>query len=179
MKDELGFLAYETRFHTPSVSSESHTSLYYSYEVAGLHVVMLGCYTDFDRHSKQYKWLKKDLAKVDRSRTPWLIVGMHAPWYNSNVAHQGEVESMRSSMETLLFENGVDAVFAGKLVCQCCSSRPDSFAKSFSKAHSMMPYPSCCIMYVNATYIGKHNEKKCASIYRCHCTHDCMQYWIR
>ena len=76
---------------------------------------MLGCYTDFDRHSKQYKWLKKDLAKVDRSRTPWLIVGMHAPWYNSNVAHQGEVESMRSSMETLLFENGVDAVFAGEL----------------------------------------------------------------
>lgn len=84
-------------------------------QVAGLHVIMLGCYTDFDRHSKQYKWLKKDLAKVDRSRTPWLVVGMHAPWYNSNVAHQGEVESMRSSMETLLFENGVDAVFAGEL----------------------------------------------------------------
>lgn len=111
VKDELGFLAYNTRFHTQSASSG--TSLYYSYEVAGLHVIMLGCYTDFDRHSKQYKWLKQDLAKVDRSRTPWLLVGMHAPWYNSNVAHQGEVESMRSSMETLLFENGVDAVFAG------------------------------------------------------------------
>lgn len=111
--DELGFLAYNTRFHTQSASSG--TSLYYSYEVAGLHVIMLGCYTDFDRHSKQYKWLKQDLANVDRSRTPWLLVGMHAPWYNSNVAHQGEVESMRSSMETLLFENGVDAVFAGNV----------------------------------------------------------------
>lgn len=43
VKDELGFLAYETRFHTSSVSSESHISLYCSYEVAGLHVIMLGC----------------------------------------------------------------------------------------------------------------------------------------
>lgn len=33
VKDKLGFLAYNTRFHVPSVSSESHTSLYYSYQV--------------------------------------------------------------------------------------------------------------------------------------------------
>lgn len=58
-------------------------------------------------------WLKADLAAVDRSRTPWLVVGMHAPWYNSNTAHQGEVEDMRRSMEGLLFSYGVDLVFAG------------------------------------------------------------------
>ena len=113
VKGELGFLAYEKRFHTPSVFSESNTNLYYSYEVAGLHVIMLGCYVDFSRKSEQYQWLEKDLAKVDRSRTPWLIVGMHAPWYNSNVAHQGEMEGMRSTMESLLYQYGVDMVFAG------------------------------------------------------------------
>ena len=36
----------------------------------------------------QYTWLEEDLATVDRSRTPWLIVLLHAPWYNSYNAHQ-------------------------------------------------------------------------------------------
>lgn len=58
-------------------------------------------------------WLKRDLAAVDRSRTPWLVVGMHAPWYNSNMAHQLEVEDMRLVMEPLLFSYGVDLIFAG------------------------------------------------------------------
>lgn len=38
--------------------------------------------------SAQYAWLLRDLAGVDRARTPWLIVSFHAPWYNSNYAHQ-------------------------------------------------------------------------------------------
>lgn len=42
VKDELGFLAYETRPHTSSLSCESNISLFYSDEVAGLHVIMLG-----------------------------------------------------------------------------------------------------------------------------------------
>ena len=111
---------------------------------------------------------------VDRGRTPWVIVVMHAPWYNSNYAHQvpaarlpcivwcgvaahgaacrcealgparraararwlapraasgaaataappgyrpclvqGEGEPMREAMEALLYEHGVDFVFAG------------------------------------------------------------------
>lgn len=62
----------------------------------------------------QMAWLRADLAAVDRSRTPWLIVGMHAPWYNSNAAHWGEVEDMRRSMEGLLYSYGVDLVFAGE-----------------------------------------------------------------
>lgn len=41
---------------------------------------MLGCYVDYGRDSAQYAWLQRDLAAIDRSRTPWVIVGMHAPW---------------------------------------------------------------------------------------------------
>ena len=43
---------------------------------------------DYARASEQYAWLLRDLAAVDRSRTPWLLVVMHAPWSNSNYAHQ-------------------------------------------------------------------------------------------
>ena len=39
---------------------------------------------------------------------------MQAPWYNSNTAHQGEVDDMRDDLEPILYEHGVDVVFAGK-----------------------------------------------------------------
>jgi hypothetical protein len=38
---------------------------------------------------------------------------VHAPWYNSNEAHQGEGGAMRDAMEALLYGARVDAVFAG------------------------------------------------------------------
>ncbi|CAL8470424.1 g9966 [Coccomyxa elongata] len=108
-----GFLAYETRFWFPSKESRSYSPFYYSYEVAGAHVLMLGCYVEYGTDSEQYAWLLQDLAGVDRGRTPWVIVAMHAPWYNSNKAHQHEVDDMLEAMEEVLFQHGVDVVFAG------------------------------------------------------------------
>ena len=55
------------------------------------------------------------MKKVDRGRTPWIVVLIHAPWYNSNTAHQGESESvdMKAAMEGLIYQARVDVVFAG------------------------------------------------------------------
>ncbi|KAF5767765.1 putative Acid phosphatase [Helianthus annuus] len=108
-----GFKAYNARWPMPYEESGSNSNLYYSFDVVGTHIIMLGSYTDFSVDSDQYKWLMNDLAKVDRSLTPWLIVLLHAPWYNSNMAHQGEGESMRLAMEKMLYDSGVDMVFAG------------------------------------------------------------------
>ena len=69
---------------------------------------------------KQYQWLKEDLAKVDRSVTPWLIATTHPPWYNSYRAHYREVECMRQSMEDLLYEYGVDVMLHGHV----CATKP-------------------------------------------------------
>ncbi|XP_042511623.1 purple acid phosphatase 22-like [Macadamia integrifolia] len=107
------FKAYNARWLMPFEESGSTSNLYYSFEVAGVHIVMLGSYTDFNVTSNQYKWLKADLAKVDRGRTPWLVVLIHVPWYNTNLAHEGEGESMRKAMEGLLYQARVDIVFAG------------------------------------------------------------------
>ncbi|KAG0555199.1 hypothetical protein KC19_12G152000 [Ceratodon purpureus] len=109
------FLAFNTRWEMPYNESGSNSNLYYSFEVAGVHVLMLGSYAEFDSSSAQYKWLQADLAKVDRTKTPWLIAMLHAPWYNSNTAHQGETEStdMMAAMETLLYQHNVDILFAG------------------------------------------------------------------
>lgn len=108
-----GFKAYNARWVMPFRESGSTSNLYYSFDVVGVHVVMLGSYTDFDAGSDQFQWLQADLNKVDRRRTPWLVVLLHAPWYNTNTAHKGEGESMRKAMEELLYRARVDVVFAG------------------------------------------------------------------
>ncbi|CAL9205624.1 unnamed protein product [Musa hybrid cultivar] len=108
------FVAYDSRWPMPYEESGSASNLYYSFDVAGaVHVVMLGSYADFNASSAQYKWLVADLAKVDRRITPWLVALLHAPWYNTNLAHQGEGESMRQAMESLLYRARADVVFAG------------------------------------------------------------------
>ncbi|CAM8957583.1 unnamed protein product [Rhodiola kirilowii] len=107
------FIAYNARWKMPFKESGSSSNLYYSFEVAGTHIIMLGSYTDYDEFSDQYSWLKADLAKVNRERTPWLLVLLHVPWYNSNEAHQGEGDSMMAAMEPLLYAAKVDIVFAG------------------------------------------------------------------
>ncbi|TQD83320.1 hypothetical protein C1H46_031107 [Malus baccata] len=111
--ENFGFMAYNARWQMPYQESGSTSNLYYSFEVAGTHVIMLGSYAEFDAESDQYKWLQADLAKIDRKVTPWVVVLLHAPWYNTNTAHKGEGESMRQAMEELLYKARVDVVFAG------------------------------------------------------------------
>ncbi|CAA0837854.1 Probable purple acid phosphatase 20 [Striga hermonthica] len=109
------FTSYNARWAMPHGESGSPSNLFYSFEAAEAHVLMLGSYADFEPGSEQYRWLESDLRKVDRGRTPWLVAVVHAPWYNTNEAHQGEYESsgMRKSMEDLLYRARVDVVFAG------------------------------------------------------------------
>ena len=33
------------------------------------------------KYTSQYKWLEEDLPKVNRTKTPWLIVLMNSPYY--------------------------------------------------------------------------------------------------
>ncbi|KAJ3703568.1 hypothetical protein LUZ61_007273 [Rhynchospora tenuis] len=108
------FVAYNSRWPMPFSLSSSPSNLFYSFDVASsVHVIMLGSYADYGTDSDQYKWLQSDLAKVDRNKTPWLIALIHAPWYNTNEAHQNEGEDMRKAIEPLLYEARVDVVFAG------------------------------------------------------------------
>ncbi|GAB2221479.1 hypothetical protein Droror1_Dr00012660 [Drosera rotundifolia] len=107
------FKSYQTRFAVPSEESGSNSNFYYSFDAGGIHFLMLGAYVDYNRTGAQFRWLKKDLEKVDRSVSPWLIAAWHAPWYNSYSSHYQEFECMRQEMEEILHEYGVDIVFSG------------------------------------------------------------------
>jgi hypothetical protein len=105
-------VAYAARFWMPP-PAHGPKAVWYSFNVAAAHWVTLSNYHDFSSGSPQNTWLKADLAAIDRSQTPWVFVNTHAPWYNTNSAHQGDGEAQRQALEPLLYGAGVDGVFSG------------------------------------------------------------------
>ena len=104
---------YDARFPTPYKASGSTSPHWFSKEVGPVHVISLCSYCATHPGSWQYEWLVSDFESIDREKTPWVIVMTHAPWYNSNSAHQGEAEPHRVDMEELLYDNGVDIFMNG------------------------------------------------------------------
>lgn len=70
-------------------------------------------YSDYSAGSAQHTWVLADLGAVDRSKTPWLVVAFHQPYYNSNTAHAGEGAALAGIYETPFFSAGVDVCFSG------------------------------------------------------------------
>ncbi|CAM9158106.1 unnamed protein product [Pylaiella littoralis] len=88
---------------------------FYSFDVGPVHVVVLNPYTASGENSEQFNWLQKDLESADRTLTPWLVAMMHCPWYNSNLAHQGErqTETAMRAVEPLLYQHKAAVVISG------------------------------------------------------------------
>ncbi|KAJ0089606.1 hypothetical protein Patl1_14526 [Pistacia atlantica] len=83
---------------TPLLASKSSSPLWYSLCL---------------KYTLQWRWLREELKRVEREKTPWLIVIMHVPIYNSNVKHYTEGESMRTVFENWFVKAKVDLIFAG------------------------------------------------------------------
>ncbi|XP_047093607.1 purple acid phosphatase 2-like [Lolium rigidum] len=114
---ELGetkpFKPYSQRYPTPYKASGSTAPYWYSIKRASAYIIVLASYSAYGKHTPQYTWLRAEFAKVNRSETPWLIVLMHAPLYNSYYYHYMEGESMRVLYEPWFVKYKVDLVFAG------------------------------------------------------------------
>lgn len=102
---------------TPSewLGQYDYGNSFYSFDYASLHVIFLNSYTSSDPTSEQYRWLKSDLDGVDRVLTPWVVVLTHCPWYNSNLAHQLESQTiaMKRNIEGMLNDARVALVVSG------------------------------------------------------------------
>jgi acid phosphatase type 7 len=103
---------------------------WYSFEYGMVHVVMFDTETDFadapdgpdgsagldggpfGTPNQQLEFLEADLASVDRTVTPWLIVGGHRPWYSTGGS--GNICSpCQTAFEPLLYKYGVDLAIFG------------------------------------------------------------------
>jgi len=109
-------LAFERRYPHEFMAEKSGSSsnLWYSYDAGLAHVIMLCSYCDYKAGSPQYTWLLKDLEKLSRERTPWLVAAWHTPWYTSNKHHtKAEGANMKAAFEDHLHQAGVDVALTG------------------------------------------------------------------
>ncbi|WCJ29983.1 purple acid phosphatase 26 [Euphorbia peplus] len=113
MGEVIPFKSYLHRYPTPYLASKSSNPLWYAIRRASAHIIVLSSYSPFVKYTPQWIWLREELKKVNREQTPWLIIVMHVPIYNSNEKHFMEGESMRAAFEAWFIHHKVDVIFAG------------------------------------------------------------------
>ena len=104
----------EGKFLDPSISNKvvSNNS-FHSYNAGPAHIVLINNYVPYGPGSVMYDWFENDLKSVDRSVTPWVIVGWHAPWYNTFTGSYKQIAEMQKFIEPLLKQYNVDLVVNG------------------------------------------------------------------
>ncbi|KAJ3696101.1 hypothetical protein LUZ60_001478 [Juncus effusus] len=107
------FKPFSHRYPTPYKASGSTAPFWYSVKRASAYIIVLAAYSAYGKYTPQYNWLEAELPKVNRSETPWLIVMVHSPLYNSYNYHFMEGESMRVMFESWFVQYKVDVVFSG------------------------------------------------------------------
>ncbi|XP_047944251.1 purple acid phosphatase 2 [Salvia hispanica] len=122
------FKPYTNRYRVPYKASNSTAPFWYSVKRASAYIIVLSSYSAYGKYTPQYQWLEDELPKVNRSETPWLIVLMHSPWYNSNTYHYMEGETMRVMYEPWFVKYKVDVVFAGHVHAYERSERVSNIA---------------------------------------------------
>ncbi|WZZ85579.1 hypothetical protein YC2023_114158 [Brassica napus] len=129
---ELGetkpFKPFLNRYRTPYRSSGSTEPFWYSIKRGPAYIIVLASYSAYGKYTPQFKWLEKEFPKVNRTETPWLIVLMHSPWYNSYDYHYMEGETMRVMYEPWFVKYKVDVVFAGHVHAYERSERVSNIA---------------------------------------------------
>jgi hypothetical protein len=103
----------DTQVYNPAFSSIPQAPHFYSINIGQVHVLAMGSYDYFQKYSDQWNFVQDDLGAANRSVTPWIVAFLHAPWYNTDVSHYLEGESMRVIYEPFLYKAGVDIVQAG------------------------------------------------------------------
>ncbi|UNI13395.1 hypothetical protein JDV02_000143 [Purpureocillium takamizusanense] len=96
---------------------------WFSFEYGMVHVVMIDTETDFadapdaeggeqgfktgpfGARNQQLEFFEADLASIDRTITPWVIVAGHRPWYTTG---DGGCKPCQKAFEGLMYKYGVD-----------------------------------------------------------------------
>jgi acid phosphatase type 7 len=142
-KVELGseiFLAYEYRFRMPRVHPPQlglydgppgflnmdvppyplpyeWGNAYYAYTYGPARFVMVSSYSSILPGSAQHTWIQEELAAIDRRVTPWVIVVLHTPMYNTFALHRHDLQivAVKEHLESILVEHKVNMVFTGHI----------------------------------------------------------------
>lgn len=94
---------------------------WYSFDFGPIHFLQYSTEHRFDKESPQYQFIESDLASVNRSRTPWVIVGGHRPMYLDSIpwspivadGDQQVAMELREALEPLFIRYRVSATWHG------------------------------------------------------------------
>lgn len=133
------FQSYESRFRMPQVRPAELGTLsvtedldmneppyplpyewgnaYYSFLYGPSKHIVVSAYSSMEPESTQYEWLVKELASVNRTETPWVLVSMHVPFYNTFDAHHRDLQviAAQEHLEPLFVKYTVNMVFTGHI----------------------------------------------------------------
>ena len=128
----------------PVADTDLTNTSWWSTEVGMIHMAIINTEIDYTIDSPQWQWLDADLAAVNRSKTPWLIVSGHRPMYidssyrDPTDGGSGDInvmENLIANVEPLLLKYNVDLFWAGhnhayQRQCTCangaCVEKPDA-----------------------------------------------------
>lgn len=136
MPGQTNFTGFKNHFRMPSDISKGTGNFWYSWNSGMAHFIQLDTETDLGhgfigpdeiggtegegaspvnaKMNAQVNWLEADLKSIDRSVTPWVIVGGHRPWYLSHANVTGTIcWSCKDVFEPLFIKYGVDLVLSG------------------------------------------------------------------
>ncbi|KAG9310506.1 Metallo-dependent phosphatase-like protein [Chiua virens] len=133
---QMNFTGYINHFRMPSDESGGTGNFWYSFDYGLAHFIVLDTETDlpvglqspdevggtdagansgpFGAPNQQYDWFENDLASVDREKTPWVIVGLHRPWYISATT-SNRCLTCQEAFEPLMIKYGVDLYMQGHI----------------------------------------------------------------
>lgn len=132
MPGQTNFTGYQSHWKMPNEESGGKFNMWYSFDYGMVHFVQINTETDFGNdivapdepggssseeagpfgsyQNEQIDWLENDLKKVNRCKTPWVVVAGHRPWYAS--VNKDTCDTCQQAFENLLIKHDVDiAVF--------------------------------------------------------------------
>lgn len=128
------FSAYRARFRFPYQESGSASNMWYSFDYANVHFVVVDTETDYlnapytaggyesekwgpfnDALLTQTEWLRADLeqASANRAIRPWIIVMGHRPVYKASKSFGPPSHYVQDFLEELFWQHQVDLYLCG------------------------------------------------------------------
>ncbi|KAG7402340.1 hypothetical protein PHYBOEH_000048 [Phytophthora boehmeriae] len=103
-------------FYRWDAPDNGNSIYWYSFDYGGVHVIQISSEHDWRRGSKQYEWLEDDLKRVDRKKTPWIVLTAHRMMYTTQMGEEADYNvsvHFREEMEDLLWEHKVNLMLVG------------------------------------------------------------------
>jgi acid phosphatase type 7 len=106
---------YLSLFKMANTYSSGAKQAYYSFDYGPVHFLQISTEDYYRADSQQFEFITQDLKSVDRTRTPWVIVTGHRPFYldSSWPGDQTNAVAFRAALEELFLSTHVDVVLTG------------------------------------------------------------------